>query len=94
MLTMGGGLMARPKLIMIGELSLGLMPKMVDLCYDALLRLRQDGMTILLVEQNTDRVLSVADHVCVLESGHAVWSGNAADARDDPQLAAAYLGLR
>ena len=93
MLSIGRALMARPKLIMIDELSLGLMPKMVDLCYDALLRLKQDGMTILLVEQNTDRVLSVADHVCVLESGHAVWSGNAADARNDPTLAAAYLGL-
>lgn len=94
MLSIGRALMARPKLIMIDELSLGLMPKMVDLCYDALLRLKRDGMTILLVEQNTDRVLSVADHVCVLESGRTVWSGTAADARNDPELAAAYLGLR
>ena len=94
MLSIGRALMARPKLIMIDELSLGLMPKMVDLCYAALLRLKGDGMTILLVEQNTDRVLSVADHVCVLESGRTVWSGTAADARRDPELAAAYLGLR
>ena len=94
MLSIGRALMARPKLVMIDELSLGLMPKMVDLCYDALLRLKQDGMTILLVEQNTDRVLSVADHVCVLESGRTVWSGSASDARKDPELAAAYLGLR
>ena len=94
MLSIGRALMARPKLIMIDELSLGLMPKMVDLCYDALLRLKRDGMTILLVEQNTDRVLAVADHVCVLESGRTVWSGSAADARKDPELAAAYLGLR
>ena len=94
MLSIGRALMARPKLIMIDELSLGLMPKMVDLCYDALLRMKGDGMTILLVEQNTDRVLAVADHVCVLESGRTVWSGIAADARKDPELAAAYLGLR
>lgn len=94
MLSIGRALMARPKLIMIDELSLGLMPKMVDLCYDALLRLKRDGMTILLVEQNTDRVLAVADRVCVLESGRTVWRGNAADARNDPELAAAYLGLR
>jgi len=94
MLSIGRALMARPKLIMIDELSLGLMPKMVDLCYLALERLKRDGMTILLVEQNTDRVLSVADRVCVLESGRGVWSGNAADARNDPELAAAYLGLR
>ena len=93
MLAIGRALMARPKLIMIDELSLGLMPRMVDLCYDALLRLKRDGLTILLVEQNTDRVLSVADRVCVLESGRTVWSGNAADAHNDPSLSAAYLGL-
>jgi len=93
MLAVGRALMARPRLIMIDELSLGLMPKVIDLCYQALLKLRNEGMTVLLVEQNTERVLSVADHVCVLESGQAVWSGAAADARKDPMLAAAFLGL-
>ncbi len=93
MLAIGRALMTRPKLIMIDELSLGLMPKAIDLCYRALKQLQQDGMTILLVEQNTDRVLSVADHVCVLESGRTVWQGKAAEARNDPTLAAAYLGL-
>ena len=93
MLAIGRALMTRPKLIMIDELSLGLMPKVIDLCYRALQQLRADGMTILLVEQNTDRVLSVADDVCVLESGRAVWQGSADAARNDPALAAAYLGL-
>jgi branched-chain amino acid transport system ATP-binding protein len=93
MLAIGRALMARPKLIMIDELSLGLMPKAIDLCYRALKQLQQDGMTILLVEQNTDRVLSVADDVCVLESGRTVWQGAANDARNDPALTAAYLGL-
>ena len=93
MLAIGRALMARPKLIMIDELSLGLMPKVIDLCYQALKQLRADGMTILLVEQNTDRVLTVADDVCVLESGRTVWQGKADDARNDPALAAAYLGL-
>ncbi|RJG06972.1 ABC transporter ATP-binding protein [Noviherbaspirillum cavernae] len=93
MLAIGRALMTRPKLIMIDELSLGLMPKVIDLCYRALKQLQQDGMTILLVEQNTDRVLSVADDVCVLESGRTVWQGKADDARNDPTLAAAYLGL-
>ena len=50
-------------------------------------------MTILVVEQNTDRALGVADDLCVLESGRTVWCGTAADARNDPTLAAAYLGL-
>ncbi|HJV52189.1 MULTISPECIES: ABC transporter ATP-binding protein [Oxalobacteraceae] len=93
MLAIGRALMARPKLIMIDELSLGLMPKVIDLCYRALKQLQQDGMTILLVEQNTDRVLSIADDVCVLESGRTVWQGKASDARKDSTLAAAYLGL-
>ncbi len=93
MLAIGRALMTRPKLIMIDELSLGLMPKVIDLCYRALQKLREEGMTILLVEQNTDRVLAVADDVCVLESGRTVWQGSAEAAAKDPALAAAYLGL-
>lgn len=93
MLAIGRALMARPRFMMIDELSLGLMPKVIDLCYQALLKLRAEGMTVLLVEQNTERVLSVADDVCVLESGQTVWKGAAADARNDPALAAAFLGL-
>jgi branched-chain amino acid transport system ATP-binding protein len=93
MLAIGRALMTRPKLMMIDELSLGLMPKVIDLCYRALQKLREEGMTILLVEQNTDRVLSVADDICVLESGRTVWQGKADDARNDPTLTAAYLGL-
>jgi len=93
MLAMGRALMARPKLLMIDELSLGLMPKIIDLCYQALEKLREGGMTVLLVEQNTDRALSVADQICVLESGRTVWRGSAEDAARDPDLSSAYLGL-
>ena len=93
MLAIGRALMTRPRLIMIDELSLGLMPKVIDLCYRALHTLRDEGMTVLLVEQNTERVLATADSVCVLESGRAVWRGSAADARKDPSLTAAFLGL-
>jgi branched-chain amino acid transport system ATP-binding protein len=93
MLAIGRALMTRPKLIMIDELSLGLMPKVIDLCYRALIALRAQGITILLVEQNTERALGVVDDVCVLESGRMVWSGKAADARKNPQLAAAFLGI-
>ncbi len=93
MLAIGRALMTRPKLLMIDEISLGLMPRAIDLCYRALDVLRKDGLTILVVEQNTDRVLQVADDLCVLESGRTVWQGKAADARADPALAAAYLGL-
>jgi branched-chain amino acid transport system ATP-binding protein len=93
MLAIGRALMTRPKLIMIDELSLGLMPKVIDQCYQALRLLRSEGMTVLLVEQNTERALAAADDVCVLESGATVWRGSAQDARNDPSLAAAFLGL-
>ncbi|HWI83835.1 ABC transporter ATP-binding protein [Ramlibacter sp.] len=93
MLAIGRALMTRPKLLMIDEISLGLMPKVIDLCYGALEQLRREGLTILVVEQNTDRLLRVADELCVLESGRTVWQGKASDARGDPTVTAAYLGL-
>ena len=94
MLAIGRALMAEPRLLMIDEVSLGLMPAMVDVCYGAIAALKADGMTILLVEQSTQRAFDVADDVCVLESGRTVWRGTAADARNDPGLIDAYLGLK
>jgi branched-chain amino acid transport system ATP-binding protein len=94
MLAIGRALMAEPRLLLIDELSLGLMPKMIDACYDAIRRLKAAGITILLVEQSTTRALAIADRVCVLESGRAVWQGSAGQARDDPAMVDAYLGLR
>lgn len=93
MLAIGRALMADPELLIIDELSLGLMPKVIDLCYQAISVLRDQGVTILLVEQNTTRALEVADRVCVLESGRNVWQGTAAEAAADPELIKAYLGL-
>jgi branched-chain amino acid transport system ATP-binding protein len=93
MVAIGRALMAAPRLLMVDEVSLGLMPKMVDLCYQAIARLRQEGMTILLVEQSTQRALEISDQVCVLESGRAVWQGEAEEARGDPGLIEAYLGM-
>lgn len=94
MLAVGRALMAQPRLLMIDEVSLGLMPAVVDVCYDAIAALKDEGMTILLVEQSTQRALDVADDVCVLESGRAVWRGTAKDAKNDPSLIDAYLGLK
>ena len=93
MLAMGRALMAAPRLLLIDELSLGLMPKVVDDCYAVITRLRQAGLTILLVEQNTERALAIADRVCVLESGRIAWSGSAKDARQNEALVQAYLGV-
>ena len=94
MVAIGRALMAEPKLLMVDEVSLGLMPKMVDICYQAIAKLKSRGMTVLLVEQSTQRALDIADHACVLESGRAVWQGEAAEARNDPGLIEAYLGMR
>ena len=93
MLAIGRALMAEPTLLMIDEVSLGLMPAVIDVCYAALGRLRDDGLAILLVEQSTQRAFDIADAVCVLESGKAVWTGSAEAAREDPALVEAYLGL-
>ncbi|MCP4328281.1 MAG: ABC transporter ATP-binding protein [Alphaproteobacteria bacterium] len=93
MLAIGRALMAHPRFLMIDEVSLGLMPKVVDICYSAISRLKQSGLTVLLVEQSTQRALEVADTICVLESGRPVWQGGVAEARADPGMIDAYLGL-
>jgi branched-chain amino acid transport system ATP-binding protein len=92
MLAIGRALMAEPKLLLVDELSLGLMPKMVDLCFDALAALRREGLTVVLVEQNTTRALEIADTVCVLASGSVVFSGPAATTKTDISLFETFLG--
>jgi branched-chain amino acid transport system ATP-binding protein len=91
MLAMGRAFMAEPKLLLVDELSLGLMPKMVDLCFEALDRMRQGGLTIVLVEQNTSRALEIADSVCVLASGSVAFSGSAAEGRASTSLFETFL---
>ena len=93
MLAIGRALMAEPRLLLVDEVSLGLMPKMVDICYRALAMLKAQGLTILLVEQNTTRALNMADTVFVLASGRGVYQGSGEAARNDPTLIEAYLGL-
>ncbi len=94
MLAIARALMAEPKLLLVDELSLGLMPKIIDACYDALQKLRDQGVSIVLVEQSTDRIVEFADRLCVLESGKAVWQGDGAQARNDTDLVNTYLGLQ
>lgn len=93
MLAIGRALMSQPKLLLIDELSLGLMPKVIDICYTAIVELKGKGMSILLVEQSTQRALEVADRVTVLESGKTVWEGSARQARDSTEMIDACLGL-
>jgi len=94
MLATGRALMAEPKLLLLDELSLGLMPRMVEDCYIALQQLLREGITILLVEQNTQQALAAADDVTVLESGTVAWQGTAEKARQDSSIIEAYIGLR
>jgi len=93
MLAMGRALISQPRLLIIDELSLGLMPSVVDECYAVLDSLKRNGIAILLVEQNSERALGVADDVCVLEAGNLVWSGSASDARNDPSLTQSLMGV-
>jgi branched-chain amino acid transport system ATP-binding protein len=93
MLAIGRALMSGPRLLLVDELSLGLMPKMIDLCIDALKKLNQEGLAILLVEQNTSRALDLADNVCVLASGRSVFQGSAEAARRDVDLLHSYFGV-
>ena len=92
MLAIARGLMARPRVLMLDEPSLGLAPKLVEDLYDLLAELRDEGVTILLVDQAAVMALSVADRAYVLRSGAIVHEGSAHDMRTDPALATAYLG--
>ncbi|MFT5630056.1 MAG: branched-chain amino acid transport system ATP-binding protein [Gammaproteobacteria bacterium] len=93
MLAMGRALISQPKYLIVDELSLGLMPKVVDECYEALRILKGRDVGILLVEQNTERVFANADNVCVLEAGNTIWTGSSADAANDRSLRASLMGV-
>jgi branched-chain amino acid transport system ATP-binding protein len=93
MLAIGRAMMADPALLLVDELSLGLMPKAVDECYRVLARLQADGLAILLVEQSTERVLHAAARIAVLDSGRLAWTGTGREAVGDTAILAAYLGL-
>ena len=94
MLAIARALMASPSVLLIDELSLGLMPIVVDECYEVLDALKKDQLAIVLVEQSTERVQQVADQVSVLETGRVVWRGTGAAAAKDNSIVEAYLGLK
>lgn len=92
MLAMGRALMAQPKLLLLDEPSMGLAPILVDEIFEIIQRINADGTTILLVEQNAFKALSIADRAYVLETGAVTKSGNAADLIADDSVKSAYLG--
>ena len=93
MLALGRALISQPKILIVDELSLGLMPIIVDECYEVLKKLKSEGIGILLVEQNTERALSVADNVSALEAGNLFWSGTSAQARSNKSLTERLMGV-
>ncbi len=92
MLAIGRALMSRPRLLLLDEPSLGLAPMVVENIFRAVEALRQDGMTILLVEQNAYRALQLADRAYVLETGYVKIHGPARELMDNPAIKVAYLG--
>jgi branched-chain amino acid transport system ATP-binding protein len=92
MLAIARGLMAEPRLMILDEPSLGLMPKLVGDLFGLIRRLNGEGITILLVEQNVRQTLQIADRAYVLEKGRVVLSGAGSDLLDDPFVRKAFLG--
>jgi branched-chain amino acid transport system ATP-binding protein len=93
MLAIGRALMARPKLLLLDEPSMGLAPMLIQQIFNIITEIADQGTTILVVEQNAKQALSRADRAYVLETGRIVKSGTGADLLDDPSIREAYLGV-
>ncbi|TPL54040.1 ABC transporter ATP-binding protein [Mesorhizobium sp. B2-4-6] len=93
MLAIGRAMLARPKLLLLDEPSLGLAPLVVNQVYQAVLELRRSGVTVLIVEQNVTRALAAADRTYVLSSGAIAMSGKSADLSGTAAFDAAYFGV-
>ncbi|ANG64316.1 ABC transporter ATP-binding protein [Marinobacterium aestuarii] len=92
MLAIGRAMMSKPRMILLDEPSLGLAPIIIQQIFKIIEKLRDDGVTIFLVEQNANQALKIADRGYVLENGRVVLSGSGADLLDDENVRKAYLG--
>lgn len=92
MLAMGRALMSKPKLLLLDEPSMGLSPIMVNEIFSIIQEINKEGVTILLVEQNANKALSIANRAYVLETGNITISGQAKDVANNPKVKEAYLG--
>ncbi|MSO73734.1 MAG: ABC transporter ATP-binding protein [Alphaproteobacteria bacterium] len=92
MLGIGRGLMAESRILLIDEPSLGLAPIAVDLIYKVLRRLKAEGRTILIVEENMSRIMDFADHIYLIDHGEIVWSGKPDELQKRTEVLATYLG--
>jgi branched-chain amino acid transport system ATP-binding protein len=93
MLALGRGLMAQPKLLLLDEPTLGLAPIVAQLIFETIQRLRAEGLTIVLAEQDVGQTLAIADRAHVIENGHIVLSGEGRDLLRDSRVRSAYLGI-
>jgi branched-chain amino acid transport system ATP-binding protein len=93
MLAISRALMTRPRLLMLDEPSQGIMPKLVDEIFDAVLAIRKAGVTVLLVEQRLAESLEIAERAYVLQTGRVILAGSAAEVRDNPDIRRVYLGM-
>jgi branched-chain amino acid transport system ATP-binding protein len=93
MLAIGRALMSKPRLLLLDEPSMGLSPKLVEDILAVLLRLRAEGLTLLLVEQNAKLTFEATSHCLVVENGEVAMTGTSAQLRHDPQVRRIYLGL-
>ena len=94
MVALGRALMSEPKLLMLDEPSLGLAPAVVDQLYDALYKLHEDGLTLLLAEQSIPLALAIADYAYVLQTGCTVLQGTAEELENNEQVREIYLGIK
>jgi len=92
MLAMGRALMAQPRLLLLDEQSMGLAPVLVDVVFETIRKVNEQGTTVLLVEQNALVALNIADHGYVLETGRITLEGPASELADNDEVRKAYLG--
>ena len=94
MLAMGRALMSKPKLLLLDEPSMGLAPILVDEIFSIIQEINKQGMTILLIEQNANMALKIADIAYVLETGRITMTGSGKELLENPEIKAAYLGKK
>ena len=92
MLAIGRAMMAKPKILMLDEPSMGLAPIVISELFEKIVQINQQGMTILLVEQNARLALQVSDFTYIIDSGKGILSGPSSDLKNDSRVIEAYLG--
>jgi branched-chain amino acid transport system ATP-binding protein len=92
MVAIARALMSKPRILMLDEPSLGLAPLIVKTVFEIIAKLKEEGVTILLVEQNIHQALRIADHACVIKSGRITMTGTGSELLTDPEIHRAYMG--